>query len=249
MALPSATPSLFGVGMLVLGGVVLAFSARYVWRASAIYRARAVASLDGVPAGTLVRVSGTAQQGAASLLPAPFSGRGCLALRYGVEERRLSPMLLPWFVAIHERAGADAFRVRTNESTVDVVEPVHTVVLDRTTVATVDPRTEPPDRIAQYEARTDAIPDSTRWRDPPRVLRPLFSRLSLGTRRYVEQRAVPGAEVTVAGRVTEDGSGIDPRIVADASPWRTVGRMAKTSVVGVAIGAFGVLLGVAMVLA
>lgn len=249
MVFASPTQSVFGVGMLGLGAVVLLVSARFVWRASAIVRGTAVESLETVPAGTLVRVSGTAQQGGEPLLSAPFSGRECLALRYSVEERRLSPMLLPWFVTVHERAGADAFQVRTYESTVDVVEPAQTVVLDRTTVATVGPRATPPDRIAQFEAGVAALPTATVWRDPPGVLEPLATLLSLGTRRYVEQRASPGDEVTVVGRTSGDGSGVDPRVVSNASPRRTVGRMAKTSVVGVAIGAFGVLLGVAMVLA
>jgi hypothetical protein len=248
MVLAAATAPVFGAVMLVLGGVVLAVSARYVWRAGAVVRASVVESLADVPAGTLVRVTGTAQQGDARPLSAPFSGRDCLALRYGVEERRLSPILLPWFVTIHEIAGADAFRVRTSASTVDVVEPAHTVVLDEQVVATVGPDAAPPDRIAQFEAGAAAIPRSTIWRDPPSVLRPLARFLGLGTRRYVEQRAVPGDEVTVVGRVASDGAGIDPRVVSDASPRRTVLRMATTSVAGLGIGAFALLLGVAMVL-
>lgn len=234
--------------MLVLGGVVLAVSARYVWRASAVLRARSVPSLQTVPDGTLVRVTGTAQQGGEPLLTAPFSGRGCLVIRYSVEERRLSPVLLPWFVTIHEVAGADDFRVRTPETTLDVVEPAHTVVLDDHEVATVDPGSSPPDAIARFEQRVDAIPASTIWRDPPAPLRPLASLFSLGERRYVEQRALPGDEVTVVGWATDGSTGIDPLVIADGPPGRTFRRMARTSFFGLAIGAFALLLGVAIVL-
>ena len=240
--------SLFGAVMLVLGTVVLAVSARYVWRASAVLRATSVQSLANVRDGTLVRVTGIASQGAPSLLDAPFSGRACLALRYSVEERRLSPVLLPWFVTIHEVAGADAFRVRTPEATLDVVEPAHTVVLDEHEVATVDPGATSPDPIARFEQRVDAIPASTVWRDPPAPLQPLASLLSLGTRRYVEQRALPGDEVTVVGWVIDGSAGIDPLVIADGPPGQTLRRMARTSLFGLAIGAFAFLLGVAIVL-
>ena len=111
---------LFGSVLALIGGLVLAFSARYVWRATAVRRARKVSSLADTPPGTLVRVSGTAKQ-ASDLLTAPFSGQDCLALRYAVEERRLSPGLLPWFVTLHETAGSNPFRVRTSETVVDVV--------------------------------------------------------------------------------------------------------------------------------
>lgn len=248
MVLAPPAQSLFGIGMLVLGGVVLAVSARYVWRASAVLRATSVQSLQTVTDGTLVRVTGTASQGDKSLLEAPFSGRECLALRYSVEERRLSPVLLPWFVTIHEVAGADAFRVRTPEATLDVVEPTHTVVLDDHEVATVDSGSTPPDLIARFEQRVDAIPTSTVWRDPPAALRPLASLLSLGTRRYVEQRALPGDEVTVVGWATAGSTGIDPLVIADGPPGRTLRRMATTSLFGLAIGAFAFLIGAAIVL-
>ncbi|MGM0398387.1 MAG: hypothetical protein ACQEQY_05275 [Halobacteriota archaeon] len=244
----SESAAAFGAVVLVLGTIVLAVSARYVWRASAVLRATSVQSLATVQAGTLVRVTGTASQGDTPLLVAPFSGRECLALRYRVEERRSSPALLPWFVTIHEVAGADGFRVRTPEATLDVVEPAHTVVLDDHVVATVDPGSTPPDLIARFEQRVAAIPSSTVWRNPPAPLRPLASFLSLGTRRYVEHRVLPGDEVSVVGWVTDGSAGIDPLVIADGPPGRTLRRMATTSLFGLAIGAFAFLLGVAVVL-
>ena len=239
---------LFGVGLAVVGTIVLAFSGRYVWRATSIYRAASVSTFGETTPGTLVRISGTAQQGDADLLSAPFSGNDCLALRYAVEERRLSPFLLPWFVTIHELAGSDAFRVRTAEADVDIVEPARTVTLEREIVATVPPSDEPPERIARFERTTDAVPVTTYWRSPPSLVRPLTRRLSLGTRRYSEQRAMPGDEVTVVGRVTETGDGIDPLVVSDRPPSQTLVRMAKTSLVGVCLGVFVVALGLVLVL-
>ena len=238
---------LFGSVLALLGGLVFAFSARYVWRATAIRRACDVSSLADTPPGTLVRVSGRAKQ-ASDLLTAPFSGRDCLALRYAVEERRLSPGLLPWFVTLHEAAGSDAFRVRTPETVVDVVAPAHTVVLDRDVVATVPIDGDLPDRIARFEETTAALPEATFWRDPPSLLRPLVTTLSLGTRRYTEQRAVPEATLTVVGRVTDDDDGIDPLVVSDTTPTATIFRMAKTAVAGVSIGVLALGVGLAVLL-
>jgi len=83
---------------------------------------------------------------------------------------------------------------------------------------------------------------TTYWRAPPSFLRPITRHLSLGTRRYSEQRAVPGDDVTVVGRVTERGDGVDP-LSSDRPPRQTFFRMAKTSLVGLCIGVFVVALG------
>jgi len=42
---------LFGVGLAVIGMVVLAFSGRYVWRTTGIYRAEAVSTLGETAPG------------------------------------------------------------------------------------------------------------------------------------------------------------------------------------------------------
>ncbi|GGM75241.1 hypothetical protein J2752_002829 [Halarchaeum rubridurum] len=246
MALPLSGSQLFGGVMVLVGVVVLAFSARYVWRATSIYRAIDVASLDGAAAGMLVRVAGTAQRGPGDALLAPFSGEHCFALRYAVEERRLSPLLLPWFVTVYERARSTPFRVHTPEGRIDVVAPARTVTLERQTVATVTPDERPPERIERFDQQTSALPSTTIWRTPPSVLEPIRRFLSLGTRRYTEEKAMPDGEVTVVGNVTEDGDSIDPLVVSDRSPATTVLRMAKTSLVGLAIGGFGLLLGLAL---
>jgi hypothetical protein len=246
MILALSGTDLFGAAMVVTGAVVLLASGRYVWRASAVVRADAVGSLANVGPGSLVRLSGTAKPAATDTLDAPFTGRESLVLRYAVEERRLGPLpILPWFVTIHERAGSVPFRLRTPEGVVDVTEPTRTVTLATDRVATLRPDEEPPDRVARFEERADALPSSTRWRDPPTVLREPARWLSLGTRRYTEARASPGDDVTVVGRVTEAG-GVGPLVVSDRSAPGTLRRMAGTSLVGLLIGVFVAAIGVGL---
>ena len=246
MVLGLSGSQLFGVAMLLGGAVVLLASARYVWRASAVVRAATVDSLAGVASGSLVRLSGTAEPGDDDTLTAPFSGSHSLVLRYAVEERRLSPYLLPWFVTIHERAGSVPFRLRTAASVVDVTEPTRTVTLRENCVATVTPD-ETPERVERFERRTDALPSRTYWHARPFVVGAVLDALSLGTRRYVEARSTPGEDVTVVGRVTDGG--VDPLVVSDRSPAGTLRRMAGTSLVGLAIGAFVVALGLVLLVA
>jgi hypothetical protein len=59
---------------------------------------------------------------------------------------------------------------------------------------------------------------------------------------------MPGDEVTVVGRVTETGDGIDPLVVSDRPPSKTIFRMAKTSLIGLSIGLFVVILGLTLFL-
>ncbi|WP_245779524.1 hypothetical protein [Halostagnicola kamekurae] len=180
---------------------------------------------------------------------APFSGTDCVALRYQIEERRFSALyLFPWYVTVHEATGAVTFDVQTETGTIPVVEPARTVALSTEVVPTTGSATDPPERIQQFEQESDNVPPSTVWRDPPSVVRPLFSVLSIGTRRYSEQRAAVGDKLTVVGRVTDGGSGIDPLVVSDRSPAETVFRMAKTSLGGLLIGVVGLLLGIFLVL-
>ena len=248
MVLGLSSADVFGAAMLVVGAVVILVSARYVWRASAVVRASAVGSPAGAAPGSPVRLSGTAEPGDEGLIDAPFTGRESLVLRYAVEERRLSPYFLPWYVTIHERAGSVPFRLRTAESVVDVTEPTRTVTLVKDRVTTVHPDETPPERVGRFERASDALPGTTLWHARPPGLGVLMAALSLGTRRYTEERATPGDEVTVVGRVTDAG-GVDPLVVSDRSPAGTLRRMAGTSLVGLAIGAFAVALGVALLLA
>jgi hypothetical protein len=237
-----STSELFGGALLVVGAAVLLFSLRYVWRAGRVFRSPSVTSLAGVAPGSFVRIAGVVENGDDGVLTAPFSGHESTVLRYAVEERRLSPMVLPWFVTIHERAGSVPFRLRTPAAAVDVVEPTHTVTLGEDRVATVDAGEDPPARIDRFEQHADSVPATTPWRDPPGPLRGIAGVLSFGTRRYTEQRASPGDEVTVAGRVTESG-GLDPLVVSDRSRGATLCRMAGTSLLGFAIGAVAVAVG------
>ena len=224
---------LFGLALGVSGLFALLVSARYVWRATAVLRANDVDSIDGLDQGTLVRVSGTVQS-IGDPIAAPFSGSDCVALRYSVEERRLSPFFLPWFVTIHERTAARPFTLRTPVSSVAIAQAPRTVTLERTVVATVPSDTNPPERIARFHRSVSAAPGWTIWRDVPEFFAGLSGVLSLGTRRYLEQRAGEGNAVTVVGRVSADG--VNPIVVSDRSPTDTLVRMAKTSLAGLLIG-------------
>jgi hypothetical protein len=246
MALPGGlgVPTVFGAAMLLIGGFVLAVSARYVWRATTVVRATELDRLEDADAGTLVRASGSVTGSDGGVLAAPFSGADCVALRYRIEERRLSVFyLLPWYVDLHGATAAVPFEVETATGAVPVVEPARTVALTTDVVATVGFDEAPPERIRDFVREHLDVPPTSAWRDPPGILRPLFRVLSLGTRRYSEQRAALGDELTVVGRVTPDGAGIDPLVVADRSPAGTVLRMAKTSIGGLLVGLAGLLVG------
>ena len=236
-ALPAvAVDDAFGGGMVLLGAVVLLVSARYVWRATAVIRSTPVVRTSDAGLGALVRVSGDLE--ANDVYRAPFSHDPSLVLRYEVEEKRLSPLVLPWFVTLFSRVAAGRFRVDTGSDEVAVAEPARTVTLETETVATVGQGESPPDRVGSFERETADLPVSTVWRSPPPGLRTLFGALSLGTRRYREARAGPGDEVTVVGRLVEtDGeSAVDPLVVSDCPAGRTLVRMAGTSLAGVAVG-------------
>lgn len=245
MVLGFSGGQLFGIAMFVVGAVVVLVSTRYVWRAAGVYRARLVTDLSEIPLGTLVRVEGTARKAEAGTMTAPFTGRESLALRYAVEERRLSPYLLPWFVTIHEQAGSNPFRLRTAGGVVAVGEPTRTVTLARDVVATVGADETPPERIERFERNSTRLQGSTIWRSPPTLVRPVTDLLSLGTRRYREECVGPGDEVTAVGRVTEDGH-LDPYVLSDRPRGKTLRRMAGTSLAGLAVGGFAVAVGVAL---
>ncbi|WP_251343607.1 hypothetical protein [Haloplanus halophilus] len=245
MALPTL-PTLFGIGMLAVGLAVTLVSLRYVWRSSALVRADAVSRVDGVAEGSLVRLSGTVDA-AGDTLDAPFSGVDCVALRPSVEERRIGAFLLPTYVTIHDPARSRPFAVRTAHATVPVDAPLRTVALDSTVVATVGPGESPPERIGRYERETEGLPRETPYRPPPSILAPVANALSIGARRYAERRASPGDAVTVVGRVA-DGR-IDPLVVADGPPIRTLLRLSKTSLAGLLVGAAGIALGAGLLLA
>jgi hypothetical protein len=238
--------TLFGIMMLLVGGVALGASARYIWRGATVYRARIVDRLDGVPTGTLVRVEGTVEADETGTLTAPFSGAACVAIQATVEERRLSPVVLPWDVALHEPTGAQPFRVRTESGTIAISEPTQTVTLERTQVATVGRGEAPPERIRAYEAESSALAPTV-WRDPPSALTGVVDLLGLGRRTYSEQRVGAGDRVTVVGRVTPDG--LRPLVVSDRTPRDTLWRMSGTSVAGIAIGLVGIALGTALLIA
>jgi hypothetical protein len=246
MVLPAlpALPALFGVAMLLLGAFVCLVSARHLWRTAALVRADPVDRIDGVADGTLVRVSGTVD--AERTLTAPFSGVDCVACRAVVAERRPGALFLPTDVTIHEPTRSTAFAVRTPHARVSVADPVRTVALDSTVVATVGPDDDPPARIDRYERETDGVRRETFWTAPPAPLAPVARALSLGRRRYVERRASPGDGVTVAGRV-DDGR-LDPLVVSAGSAAGARRRLSKTSLAGLLIGAFAVALGAAALL-
>lgn len=246
MAVPSDLPltTLFGAVMLLIGGFILLVSGRYIWRATAVFRAAGLEAIVDITPGTLVRVSGTVGQADANLIVAPFSGIECVALRYQVEERRVSlPNPLPWYVTIHEATGAVEFAVQTTAGTIPIVDSVQTVVLTTDVIETASAKTTPAERIRAFEQGHDDIPTSTIWQRPTSVLVPIFRVLSLGTRRYSEQRAVRGTDVTVVGRVSKDKTGINPLIISDRSPTSTLFRMASISIMGLLTAIVGLSLG------
>lgn len=237
---------LLGLGFAALGLVIVGFTGRYVWRATGIWRGTAVDSLARTAPGSLVRVRGTVQRGSDEFLRGPFSGTECQAIRYQLEERRLSPVLLPWYVTLNETAGSVPFRVRTAADEVDILPVARSVLLDRRVVETVPAGETPPEPIRRFERDADLGGIASRWRNPPAVLGPIIRVLSLGTRRYVEQCVGTGAEVTVVGRVTDRGDAVDPVVVSDRSPLATVLGMAKPSLVGFAVGAGAIAVGLVL---
>jgi len=236
MTLP-ALPALFGAVMLLIGVFVCLVSGRHVWRTAALFRADTVDRLGGDDDGRLVRVTGTVEA-AGSTLTAPFSGVDCVALRSVVEERRSGAYLLPTYVTIHESARSTAFEVRTPHATLSIADPARTVALDATTVETVALGDDPPDRIARYERDHD-VPVSRV--SLPRPLEAIARAGTFGTRRYREQRASPGDDVTVVGRV--DGGRLDPLVVSTATPLGTLRRLSTTSLAGLLIGVGAIVLG------
>lgn len=238
---------LFGLGFAALGLLIVGLTGRYVWRATGIWRATAIDSLAEASPGALVRLQGTVHRGSDEYLRAPFSGTECQVVRYQLDERHLSPLFgLPWEVTLHETAGSVPFRVRTMADDVDVLAPARSVLLERRTIATIPAHQGPPDRIRRFEHDHDLRAGASRWRNSPEFLRPLADALSLGTRRYLEQRAGTGDDVTVVGRVTDRGDGVDPVLVSDRSPLATALGMARPSLVGFVVGvgsvAFGLVL-------
>ncbi|GAA0657564.1 hypothetical protein [Salarchaeum japonicum] len=231
-----------GGALVLVGLVVLAVSARYVWRASVVVRAPAVAALDDAAEGAVVRLTGTVEEPVNDAVVAPFSGRECVALRVEIEERRLSVLyVLPWYVTVYEATAAVPFTLAAGRASVRVAEPTRTVQADTTIVARAGPGESPSDDISAFERDADGVSASSWWRSPPRVLRPVFRAVSIGTRRYTEQRIAPGDEATVVGRV-RDGT-LDSLVLSDRGPRATVVRMARTAVGGVCVGLAGLAVG------
>lgn len=237
---------LLGLGFAALGFVIVAVTARYVWRATGIWRGTEIQSLADASPGSLVRFGGTVQRGSDEFLRAPFSGTECQVLRYEIEERHLSPLLLPWDVTLHETAGSVPFRVRTAADVIDLLGPTRSVVLEKRLVETVSVGETPPARIRRFEREHDQRAAASRWRNLPSVLRPIASAFSLGTRQYVEQWAGTGDEVTVVGRVTERGDAVDPVLVSDRGPLATVRGMAGPALVGFVVGVGTIVFGAAL---
>lgn len=234
---------LLGLGFAALGFLIAALTARYVWRATGIWRAAGIDALAAAGPGELVRFEGTVHRGSDEFLRAPFSGQECQVLRYTIEERHLSPFLLPWDVTLRETAGSVPFRVRTAADAIDLLGPSRSVLLEDRFIETVRADETPPDRIRRFEHEHDQQASASPWRSPPNLLQPIASALSLGTRRYVEQRAGSGDVVTVVGRVTERGDAVDPIVVSDRDPVATVLGMAKPSLVGFLAGVSGIVFG------
>jgi hypothetical protein len=242
--------------MLAVGAVVTLVSLWYAWRASRAVRAPSLASVDAPSAGDRVAVAGTARPGAEEPLVSPLRGRGCLAVRATVEERRLQllPLPLPTWVPLARTSVAGRFRVRTPTTDLPVVAPTASLVLAAEPVARVEPGASVDEALTAFERRHD-VPARTFWHGRPPGLGTLARALSLGHRRYTEGTLESGADVFVAGRLVEretangGGLGVVPEVVSTRSRAATLRRVTRTSLVGLAAGAVALLLGVALVVA
>lgn len=240
-------PALFGAAILVLGVVVALASLWYAWHATRALRAPSLASLETASAGDRVTVEGTAHSGPDAPLVSPFRDRECLAVQATVEERRLGlPVPLPTWVQLARTSVAQPFRVRTPTTDCPVVAPTSSLVCSTETVTEVAPGETPDGAVEAFERQHD-VPSRTFWHGRPPVVGAVARALSLGHRRYREGTLEPGADVLVAGRLVETeadgGLGIDPDLVSTRSPAATLARVARTSLVGLAAGALGVLVG------
>ena len=242
-------PALFSVAMLALGAAVALVSLWYAWHATRALRAPSLTSVETASAGDRVTVEGTAHSGPDAPLASPFRERECLAVQATVEERRLVvlPVPLPTWVQLARTSVAQPFRVRTPTDDCPVVAPTSSLVCSTETVAEVAPGETPDGAVGAFERRHD-VPSRTFWHGRPPVVGAVAGALSLGHRRYREGTLEPGADVLVAGRLveteSEGGLGIDPDLVSTRSRAATLARVARTSLVGLAAGALGVLLGV-----
>jgi hypothetical protein len=233
----------FGAAMLAVGLGVVAVSARHTRRTLGLLVANGPGG-DGPRGGERVRVEGTVRR-TDDTVTAPFTGRDCVAVEFDAEERRLGAYYLPTWVRVGGGRRLTGFVVDADGAEGDggdgegeyLVSGDAVVSLDRTASVRVDEGETPPAAIRDYRA-TEGATDAGGPRAPT-LLRRLG--VGLGDRRYLERRLDPGDRVTVVGR-REEGR-IDPNVISDTTPLRTAIRLGRQSLVGVAIGAFSLVLG------
>ncbi|MDS0295075.1 hypothetical protein [Halogeometricum luteum] len=231
----------FGVAMLAVGVIVVAVSARHARRTLGLLAADEPGE-EAPRVGERIRIEGTVRQ-TDDTVTAPFTGRDCVAVEFDAEERRLGAYYLPTWVRVGGGRRLTGFDVDADGAEGDggdgeyLVSGDAVVSLDRTASVRVGEGETPPAAIRDYRAAEGAT-----GAGGPRAPAPLRRLgVGLGDRRYLERRLDPGDRVTVVGRREEER--IDPAVVSDTTPLRTAIRLGRQSLVGVAIGAFALVLG------
>ncbi|WP_143105194.1 hypothetical protein [Halogeometricum rufum] len=228
----------FGWFMLLVGSVVAGVSALHARRSASVLFAD---ETTGAP-GDTVRIEGTVAADGDTVV-APFTGRDCVAVEFDEEERRLGTAYLPEWIRVDGGRRLTSFTLVTDAGDEVAVDGDAVVSLDASSSRRVGADETPPDPIADYRRGREGTAAAYRS-DVPALAR----QFGLGDRRYLERRLDVGDEVTVVGRLTSDPGRIEPTVVSDASPLRTATRLGRQSVVGGAIGAFSVTLGLALLL-
>jgi len=176
---------------------------------------------------------------------APFSGRACLAYEYEAEERSSSGKHSHWETL--DSGGAAVPFLLDDGSAKVRVEPAGADLHLESHAVRVDPGDEPPGRIADYLAESDAVDPQDRTLDLRIV------ELNLGNeQRFVERRLDVDETAYVYGEAVEEsaggwGSGVvnaviregeraPAFVISDAPERATAWRMARGPLLGVAVG-------------
>lgn len=184
-----------------------------------------------VSEGAFVVCRGTATEGDAGVIAAPFTGRECLGFEFAVTERQPS-FIGPWSDEyLDDGVATTAFELDGEYGSVAVDPSPRRFSLDtESTAITVGAGETPPDRIQRF-LDVRELPSVARW---------LAAIPFLGSRRFVERRVDPGEAYLVAGtadyregRVTLTGD----LVITDRSPWGfALGRL-RTAVFPLVVAA------------
>lgn len=228
----------FGSFVLLVGAVVAGVSAVHARKGVSVLLAD---ETTGKP-GDTVRIEGTVVPGD-DVVVGPFTGRECVAVEFEEEERRLGTAYVPEWIRVGGGRRLTAFTVAGEDGGEVFVDGDAVVSLDPSSSVRVSEDETPPEPIREYRNERELTAEANRSEVPA-----LARQFGLGDRRYVERRLDPGDEVTVVGRLTGEPGRIEPTVVSDTTPLRTATRLGRQSVIGGAIGAFSILLGLVLLL-